>query len=493
MIFGLIVVSLVLIITLKYLYSSKLGLPPGPFSWPVVGNLFQLGEKGLPHIALAKLAQCHGPDLMSMWFGSQLMVVASSPAAAAEVLKTHDRILAGRFVSRPLRIKGSLLHNLSPAFLEECDDYYRSIRAMLRTELFSGKALESQVSMREEKVMELIQCLSQKQGQVIKIKDLFFVTALNIMGNLFFSMDLIDFEGKGPGEGFKNYMNEYIDVSAIPKLVDLYPILGWDFQGTYKKIICIFHKISAVWEGIVQDKRSNRDSQLPSLGAAKDFTDVLLKNGYTDIQINALLVELFGAGTGTSVDTSEWMLVEILRNRQVLQKVQDEIAQVVGAKGFVKESDLPNLPYLDACFKETLRLHPPGPLLLPHRAVQACEIMGYRIPKDTQTLVNTWAVARDPKFWDDPLSFDPERFINSKVNYMGQHFEYIPFSSGRRICPGQPLASKVVPFVVASLIHTFDWSLPNDMDLAQINMEEIVIITMLKKEPLLVIPKLRKM
>ncbi|XP_060211636.1 probable (S)-N-methylcoclaurine 3'-hydroxylase isozyme 2 [Lycium barbarum] len=483
-----------LVITFKYLFSlrNRLPLPPGPFSWPLIGNLFQVDLKR-PHAALAKLAQAHGPDLMSIRFGTRLVVVASSRAAAAEVLKTNDRMLSGRYVACHIRVKGSRLHNLSTGLLEECDEYWKSIRTIYRAELFSTKALESQVSMRENKVTEMIQHLAKTQlGQVIKIRDVVFVTALNVLGNLILSTDLIDFEGKGVGERMKKDTSRYTMLAATPQLADLYPILGLfskDFQGTYKKLMVLFDKICDVWTGIVQDRR-NRDSQ-PSLGSM-DFADALVKNGYTDTQIDALLVETFGAGTESTTATSEWMLVELLRNRQALQKLKDELEEVVGGKNVIRESDLPNLPYLEACFKETLRLHPPGPLLLPHRAVQTCEVMGYRIPKDTQVMVNMWAIARDPKNWDYPSSFKPERFLNSKMDYIGRYFEYIPFGSGRRMCAGQPLASRFVPLVVASLIHEFDWFLPNDIDSAQIDMDEILDITMFKNDPLLVIPKLRK-
>ncbi|XP_049369477.1 (S)-N-methylcoclaurine 3'-hydroxylase isozyme 1-like [Solanum verrucosum] len=211
-----------------------------------------------------------------------------------------------------------------------------------------------------------------------------------------------------------------------------------------------------------------------------------------NMSMHCLWYEIFGAGTESTTATSEWMLVELLRNPQALQKLRDEISQVVGGgKGIIKESDLPSLPYLDACFKETLRLHPPGPLLLPHRAVQTCEVMGYRIPRNTQVLVNMWAIARDSKIWDDPSSFKPERFINSKFNNKGQKFEYLPFGSGRRICAGEPLASRFIPLAVASLIHKFDWILPNEMDPAKINMDEVLDVTMFKKDSLFVIPKLR--
>ncbi|XP_069155737.1 probable (S)-N-methylcoclaurine 3'-hydroxylase isozyme 2 [Solanum lycopersicum] len=118
--------------------------------------------------------------------------------------------------------------------------------------------------------------------------------------------------------------------------------------------------------------------------------------------------------------------------------------------------------------------------------------MGYRIPKDTQLMVNMWAIARDPKVWDDPSSFKPERFMNSNMDYKGRYFEYIPFGSGRRMCAGEPLASRFVPLLVASMIHKFDWFLPNDMNLDQIDMDEILDLIISKKDPILVIPKLRK-
>lgn len=483
--------SLVFVITLKYLFptKTKLPLPPGPFPWPFVGNLFQVGRKS-PHASLAKLAQCHGPDLMSIRLGTRLVVVASSPAAAAEVLKTHDRTLSGRFVSHPIRVEESRLHNASTSFLEECDETWKSIRTIYRGALFSTKALESQVSLREKKIMEMMQHLDTKKGQVIKLKFVVFVTALNVLGNLLLSIDLIDYEGKGVGAGLREYLRRFTETGGVLELADLYPVLGIfcsDFQGTYMKLMGMLDNLCAVWAGIIQNRRK-KDSQ-PSTDAV-DFVDALVKNGFTDKHINALLVEIFSAGTESTTATSEWMVVELLRNPQALQNLRDEISLVVGSRDIIKESDLPSLPYLNACFKETLRLHPPGPLLLPHRAVQTCEVMGYRIPRNTQVMVNMWAIARDSKIWDDPSCFKPERFINSKIEHKGQSFEYIPFGSGRRICAGEPLASRFIPLAVASMIHKFDWILPNEMDPSTINMDETLDVTMFKKYPLLVVPKL---
>nr|GEY62881.1 probable (S)-N-methylcoclaurine 3'-hydroxylase isozyme 2 [Tanacetum cinerariifolium] len=116
--------------------------------------------------------------------------------------------------------------------------------------------------------------------------------------------------------------------------------------------------------------------------------------------------------------------------------------------------------------------------------------MGYTVPKDCQILVNVWAIHRDPNIWDDPLSFKPERFIGLNLSYKGNDFRYLPFGSGRRMCPGERMASKVILLTVASLIVNFDWFIPHNLNPNEINMEEKIGTGLHKKEPLHVIFKL---
>lgn len=175
----------------------------------------------------------------------------------------------------------------------------------------------------------------------------------------------------------------------------------------------------------------------------------------------------------------------------MLQKARHEVMKHINGN-IVKESDLVHLPYLEACYKEALRLHPIGPLLLPRRAMQTCEIMGYTIPEGCKIFVNVWAINRDPKIWDDPLSFKPERFIGTNLSYKGSDYGYLPFGSGRRMCIGEAMASKTMLLTVASLILNFNWILPDNMDHKEINMDEKLEISLLKKEPLRVIFKLNE-
>ncbi|XP_068646508.1 probable (S)-N-methylcoclaurine 3'-hydroxylase isozyme 2 [Aristolochia californica] len=477
-------VGLLLLLPLFYLFflkPSPKNLPPGPFSWPVIGTLLPKLKKQ-PHVELSNLAKTYGP-LMLLKFGVEPVVVASSHTAATEVLKNHDRVLSGRFAPHSTRIKGYVEHSMVWA---DCTDYWKMVRKICRTELFSTKMLDTQSHVRERKVVELIEFLRERDGEVVKFADVIFGAILNILGALIFDKDVYDYEDKSDNNlGMKGMIRQLMVLAAIPNLSDLYPILGGsDFQGLRKASAKCVKRMNDSWASIVKERRANKS------GSHTDFLQVLIDSGFKDPQIDALLLETFGPGSDTSTSTIEWAMAELLRRPEKLQKVRQELDKVIGANT-LKESDLPNLPYLHAVVKETLRLHPPVTFLLPHRAMETCEVMNYTIPKDCQLMVNTYAIGRDPKTWDDPSSFVPERFINSDVDYQGNDFHYIPFGAGRRICPGMSLATRVVRLILASLIHTFDWTLPNGMHPDQLDMNDKFGLALLKDVPLLVVPKLR--
>ena len=200
---------------------------------------------------------------------------------------------------------------------------------------------------------------------------------------------------------------------------------------------------------------------------------------------------LFLAGSETGSSTIEWAIAEAIRNPRIMKKAQAELENVIGKDRRVEESDIDRLPYLHAVVKETFRLHPAAPLLIPHRAESSCEVAGYVIPKDTQVLVNAWAIGRDPTIWSEPLEFKPERFMDSELEYRGQNFELIPFGAGRRICPGLPLAHRMVHVVIASLLHSFNWSLPDGITPENMDMTEKFGATLQSASPLIAVPSPR--
>lgn len=223
----------------------------------------------------------------------------------------------------------------------------------------------------------------------------------------------------------------------------------------------------------------------------EDLMDVLLrlKNSenlqfpITDINIKGVIYDMFTAGTDTSSATAEWAMSEIMRNPRVLAKAQAEVREICKGKATVEEADIVKMKYLKLVIKETLRLHPPIPLL-PRASRENRKVNGYMIPDKAQVLVNAWAIMRDPTYWDEPETFKPERFEDKNMEYMGTQFEYIPFGTGRRSCPGMTFGLANIELPLAHLLFNFDWKLPNGMMPEELDMDEIAGITVTRKNNL---------
>ena len=178
-----------------------------------------------------------------------------------------------------------------------------------------------------------------------------------------------------------------------------------------------------------------------------------------------------------------------MKNPTVMDKAQEEVRKLIGKKGRVDEDDLQNLPYLGIVVKETLRLHPPVPLLLPRVAMQSCVLDGFEIQPMTMVYVNAYAVGRDPECWKDPLKFFPERFLGSTIDYKGHDFELIPFGAGRRSCPGIVMGSTMVELILSNLLYSFNWELPAGMQKEDIDTIPMPGMIVHKKTPLCLVPK----
>ncbi|KAI5563447.1 hypothetical protein BDE02_15G119400 [Populus trichocarpa] len=464
--------------------SKNQSLPPGPKPWPIIGNILHFGKK--PHISTANFAKTHGP-LISLKLGKQLLIVGSSKRAATEILKSHDRLLSARYVFKAALFENHVLDRISIVWATQCSDGWKSLRALCRNELFSAKAIESQAVLREKKMGEMVGFIGRREGEVVGIGEVVLAIVFNTIANLLFSVDLIGLEDDGATTGLKSLVWRMMKLAATPNIADFYPILGGiDPQGLKRKMAVCVNQMFDIWGKYIKERREKHVHD----GPRSDFLDVFLANGFEDLQINWLALELLSAGTDTTATTVEWAIAELLKNKEVLKKVSEEIKREIDTNS-LKESHVSQLPYLNACVKETLRLHPPVPFLIPRRALETCKVMDYTIPRDSEVIVNVWAVGRDPWLWEDPLSFKPERFLGSDLDFKGQDFEFLPFGAGRRICPGLPMAAKQVHLIIATLLYYFDWSLPSGEDPAMLDMSEKFGITLQKEQPLLVVPRRR--
>ena len=203
----------------------------------------------------------------------------------------------------------------------------------------------------------------------------------------------------------------------------------------------------------------------------------------------------FGGGSETATVASEWAMAEVLRNPTLVKNARLELDSVVGLNRLVQESDIPQLKYIQAIVKETFRLHPTLPLLIPHQSISATKAFGYDIPAKTGVFINVWAIGRDPTLWEKPLEFVPERFLagtpHEATDFQGQDFELIPFGAGRRQCPGMEFGSIVVHLMVANLLHAFEWSFPDGLTHDQIDMSDGLGIGPVLKNSLIALAKPR--
>ncbi|KAG6721866.1 hypothetical protein I3842_03G133200 [Carya illinoinensis] len=230
-----------------------------------------------------------------------------------------------------------------------------------------------------------------------------------------------------------------------------------------------------------------------------DFVDAMLNLvGSKELEYNiersnikAITLDMLVGSVDTSATAIEWVLSELMKHPRVMKKLQKELENVVGLERMVEEVDLDRLKYLDMVVKETFRLHPVAPLLIPHQGMKDCTVNGFHIPRNSRILINTWAIGRDPSVWNDAEVFFPERFVGSSIDLRGRDFELLPFGSGRRGCPGMQLGLLVVRLVIAQLIHCFDWELPDNMLPTELDMTEEFGLSAPRAKHLLAIPAYR--
>ncbi|TMW97813.1 hypothetical protein EJD97_004941 [Solanum chilense] len=476
-------ISLIFFIILN-ITKSTTKLPPGPTGFPIIGSLLQLGSK--PNQSLAELAKIHGP-LMTLKLGSITTVIASSPETAKEILQKHDKTFSGRTISDAVSSQPNREATL--AWVPP-DNMWRNKRRICNTQMFTNQKLDSLQELRHQKVERLVNHIRShcESGSAVDVGRVVFATTLNLISNTIFSIDMVDLEFK-TAHKFKELVGTIMEDAGVPNLSDFFPVLKWlDLQGVRRRIRPAYLRLHEIFEENIEKRVKGMTMKRDG-----DFLDVLLdhcKDENDRKTIKPIILDLFIAGSDTSALTIEWAMAELLRKPEEMKKVGQEIMEQIGLERAVKESDMDKLPYLQAVVKETMRLHPASPLLLPHKAQHDVQVLGFTVPKDSQVLVNAWAIGRDPKYWERPLEFLPGRFMESNVDYKGRDFEFIPFSAGRRICPGMPLAIRMVNLILASTIQPFNWKLPDGMTPEKLDMEEQFGVTLKKAIPLIAIPSI---
>ncbi|KAL6338905.1 hypothetical protein AAG906_024056 [Vitis piasezkii] len=435
-----------LLFAFKLLLQSKRGhgnLPPSPPAVPILGHLHLL--KGPFHRALHHLSETYGP-IFSLRFGSQLVVVISSSSAVEECFTKNDVI----FANRPrLMVSEYLGYKYTSIVSSPHGEHWRNLRRLCALEIFSSNRLNMFLGIRKDEIKHLLRRLgrdSRDNFAKVELKSLFSELTFNIItrmvaGKRYYG-EGSDFE---EAKHFREIIRKSFLLSAASNPGDFLPILRWmDYGGYEKKMAKNSRELDVILQGLIDEHRSNSKKGLMGNNTMIDHLLSLQKSEpeyYTDQIIKGVTMNLVFAGTDTAAVTMEWAMSLLLNHPDVLKKAKVELDTCVGQERLLEEADLPKLHYLQNIISETFRLCPPAPLWLPHMSSANCQLGGFDIPRDTMLLVNSWTLHRDPKLWDDPTSFKPERFEGGE---RGETYKLLPFGTGRRACPGSGLANKVV-------------------------------------------------
>ncbi|EFH39815.1 hypothetical protein ARALYDRAFT_494525, partial [Arabidopsis lyrata subsp. lyrata] len=408
-----------------------------------------------------ELAKKHGP-IFKLWLGAKLTIVVTSSEVAQDILRTNDIIFANHDVPA-----------VAPA------NTYGGME--IDTEQRANAMLDSSTDLRRRETRKTVRYLAgqARVGSPVNLGEQIFLMMLNVVTQMLWGRTVKGKERESVVAEFLEVIREMNDLLLVPNISDFFPALSrFDLQGLVKRMRGPAQRMDQMFDRIINQRLGmDRESDWKT----EDFLDALLKIKLTMNDVKALLVDMVLGGTDTSLHIIEFAMPELLHNPDIMKRAQQELDKVVGKEKVVDESHISKLPYILAIMKETQRLHTIVPLLVPRRPSKTTVVGGFTIPKDSKIFINVWAIHRNPNVWENPLKFDPDRFLDKSYDFKGNDFNYLPFGSGRRICV-------VVLYNLATLLHSFDWKIPQG---ERVEVEEKFGIVLELKNPLVATPLLR--
>ncbi|CAO2168645.1 unnamed protein product [Urochloa humidicola] len=460
--------------------SSKKRRPPGPWNLPLIGSLHHFPASQPPQVTFRDLSKKHGPVIF-LQMGQVNTVVVSSPAAAREVLRDKDAI----FASRPILMFSEIFcYGALDIGFTPYGPYWRTVRKLCTVELLNPKIVRQLAPIRDIETLSLITKIQAagQSGKPVNLAKLLLSCSTTIVAKAAFGRAC----SNKLREQFLSMMDVGLKISGGFTIGDLFPSL-WFIDvvtGLRRRMWRAHQQLDTIYDKIIAQCRAEQgDSLLSVLLRIRDEGKIEVP--FDTINIKAIIADMFVGGTETTSSSVEWVMSELMKNPKAMAKAQVEVRRVFDDKlPQDHESMMDELHYTRMVIKESMRLNPVVPLLIPHLCQETCDIGGFEVTKGTRVIINAWAMARSPEYWHDAEKFKPERFEDSTIDYKGSRVEYLPFGAGRRRCPGDIFGLAVLELMVARLLYYIDWSLPSGMRPNEIDMDMSVGVSSRRKNQL---------
>ncbi|XP_053312601.1 cytochrome P450 2J4-like [Spea bombifrons] len=461
---------------LKMKWEAR-SLPPGPSPLPLIGNLWTLNFSLNPD-TLNKIAKHYG-NIFTIWLGPTPMVVLHGCQAVKNALVSHSEEVSGRPTDSFLRdfsngkgIVSSNGHNWKQQ---------RRFGLMTLRNLGLGKrGLESRI---QEEAQCLVDSIRATNGKPIDASYIITYAVANVISDVAFghrfSFDDVTFQKL---VACNNYLTEGL-ASKWGRLYDAFPWLMRHVPGPHQKIFETKEYIDNFVRNEIRNHQENEKAEEPS-DVIEYYLDKIRKTKgepdttFDEANMIQVVVELFIAGTETTVTTLQWALLFMLVHPDIQVNIQKELDAVLEGPAVYYE-DRKKLPYTNAVIHEVQRFGSIASVGIARTNINDMTLNGYSLKKDTMILANLDSVLHDPQYWENPYAFNPNHFLDIDGNFSPNE-AFLPFSAGHRVCLGEQLARFELFIFFTMLVKSFNFHLPEGV--SAVNTNYIADIT-LKPHP----------